>query len=153
MNPLRTFYNRRNITPSYAAFFIGVEVNGYWDLEMHQDEPWQTTVAQFLRVCVFCETPPELLLPDDAFRAGQRTLLFPKDQYGHLHVASVLREAVGDVTAHADTIGWEEEALREWLTDEVSVGEMSMLALNDLCEYLNVDVSSVLTALWQGLGR
>lgn len=152
ISSLEEFRKRHHITPSYAAFFIGVEINGYWDLEMHNNESWQLTVAEFLRACIFCGASPELLLPDDAFRSGSRTLVFPKDQYGQLNVAFILREMIENMADAADAIGWEEAAFKGWFADEATIGKMDLLALNYLCEYLNVDILSIIMAFWQGLG-
>ncbi|MGI4788580.1 MAG: hypothetical protein ACRYFS_06990, partial [Janthinobacterium lividum] len=104
INPVEEFSQQHNVMPASAAFFIGVSVDTYRDLEMHDDEAWILTIAEFLRLCILCDTPPELLLPDNAFREGKRELSFTPDQYGQIPTVSVIREAIGDIDAAAEAI-------------------------------------------------
>ena len=153
MKPLKDLRERRNLSPANAAFFIGIAPGAYWDLEDYSDEPWVLTVAEFLRACILVDVSPEALLPDDAFHEGQQSLSFERDQYGNSLIASLLKNAMGDLDKAAETIGWEKEALQGWFHEETNLGEMPLAGLNDICEYLSVNTIHVTLAIWQSLGR
>jgi transcriptional regulator with XRE-family HTH domain len=143
----------RQITAAHLAAFVGITIPSYWDMESHEDESWTLDVIELIRLCVVFDIAPERLLPEDAFRKPAREVVFSPDEFGNMNITSHLRALCGDITAIADTIGWEADALRSWLQDDCHLGEMPLLALNDLCRHLQLDIASVLTTYWHALGR
>ena len=143
----------RHITPAQAAAFIGVTTGSYWDLEMHNDEPWTLSVMEFMRLCVLYETAPENLLPEDTFLDGKKQVQFVQDEYGKTAIASVLRGCCEDISQTTQAINWEHDSIELWLSDEDVIGTMPLLALNDLCRHLDISVLIVLKGLWAALGH
>lgn len=150
---LEEMRNNRRITPSQAAAFIGITVSSYRDLELHNDEPWSLCIMGLMRLCLLYETPPETLLPEDAFLDGKKKVQFVEDQYGTLTIASTIRGYWEDVSSITQEINWEEDSINLWISDEVVIGTMPLLALNDLCRYLNISILDVLEGFWAALGR
>lgn len=142
----------RQITPVQVASFIGVNLNTYWDLEWHDDEPWVLDVTRFIRLCILYRTSPHALLPPDAFSSEKKWLKLDYNEHGQIAIASTLKGYCEDIRQVAEEIGWEEEALDLWLSDEGQIGFMPLNALDDLCRYLNVSTSDVLDEFCSALG-
>lgn len=143
----------RQLTAAHLAAFVGISIPSYWDLERYEDEPWTLDVIELLRLCVVLDVAAERLLPKDAFRKSTREVVFSPDEFGNVNITSHLMALCSDISATADFIGWEADALRSWLQDDWHLGQMPLPALNDLCRHLQIDIASVLTTYRHALGR
>ena len=139
----------KNMGEGHIAAFIGLassrSVN---EVEWHEDEVWQISVIQFVRLCILTGLSCGELLPDDAEYHAETVTLF-----GRFSIPHVLRERILGLPDIGEKIGWEDSVLDGWLNDAISFGGMDMLALRDLCVFLKINIQDVLVAYLSDLGR
>jgi len=155
MDNLQQRREDRHIAVPHIAAFIGINPNSYWDLEGYSEDIWSLRIIEFLRLCVaFRATPKEVLPPEATTSNNTQNVIYTKEQYGIINITKTLSDlyTLDKFSDMADAIGWEKDVLQHWLSDDYALGQMPLPALHDLCNYLAVSMTQVLTIYWEALG-